>query len=302
MLDNTPKAYLKDLNSHFAEVNGFSMHYIDQGAGDTFLFLHGNPTYSYIWRKIIPLLSENARCVAPDLIGMGYSDKPHINYHFSEHYNYITGFINKLQLSEITLVLHDWGSAIGLYYAMNNPGKIKAIVFMESLIKPWEWKNLKWNHKLGFRLLRTPLIGEFMIYRLNAFINLFLPGLIYRKLSKNEMKAYKAPFRKIQSRKPMLQWARQIPINGKPKQIYEIVQEYNHFLRNAIIPKLLIYSLPGAMINKADVDWCNKHLKNLESYYVGKGYHFIQEDYPEQIAAKIKTWRMKIENPEHQTL
>lgn len=300
MAKKTPKEHLKDLNASYIEVNSRLIHYIDQGSGNPILFLHGNPTYSYIWRNIIPPLSKHTRCIAPDMIGMGDSEKPDINYDFNEHYNYIDSFINKLELKEITLVLHDWGSAIGFLYARNNPGKIKAIAFMEAIIKPWNWKDLQWDHRLGFRLLRTPLLGEIMVYGLNAFITFFLPQLVYRKLKKEEMQAYKAPFRKISTRKPMLQWPRQIPINGKPEKTYKIVREYNHFLQNTNIPKLLIYSLPGAILRKTDVNWCKKHLKNLESYYTGKGYHFLQEDHPEKIAETLKAWWIKNKNTDYQ--
>jgi len=302
MAKKNPKKYLKDLNSSFVEINGHLIHYIDQGSGDPILFLHGNPTYSFIWRNIIPPLSKHARCIAPDMIGMGNSDKPRINYNFDEHYNYISSFIKELQLSKITLVLHDWGSAIGFLYAMNNQKEIKAIAFMESIIKPWNWKNLKWNHRLGFGLLRTPIFGEFMVYGLNAFITLFLPQLIYRRLQKAEMQAYKAPFKKIRNRKPMLQWPREIPINGKPQKTSAIVHKYNNFLQNTDIPKLLFYGSPGAIIRKEDVNWCKKNLKNMESYYLGKGFHFLQEDYPELIAEKLREWYIKTKNTDSQTL
>jgi haloalkane dehalogenase len=290
MVKRTPKDYLKEFNSSFVKVKGHQIHYIDEGSGDPILFLHGNPTYSYIWRNIIPTLSKHARCIAPDLIGMGNSDKPGLKYDFADHYNYINSFIKKLQLTDITLVLHDWGSAIGFFYAMNNSKEIKAIAFMESIIKPWRWSDLKWNHRIGFYFLRTPGLGELLIYGLNTFISIFLPQLTSRKLKKSELQAYKAPFRKISTRKPMLQWPRQIPINRKPQKTYEIVHKYNNFLQNTDIPKLLIYSSPGAIIQDKDVSWCMKHLKNTKTYYLGKGYHFLQEDYPDKIAEIIKNW------------
>ena len=278
--------YLKTGNSYIS--------YIDEGAGEPILFLHGNPTFSHIWRNIIPYLKEEGRCIAPDLIGMGKSGKPNLDYKFTDHYNFIREFIKRMGLMNITLVLHDWGSAIGFYYAMNYPENVKSIAFMESIIKPWKWKDLKWNYRLGFRLLRTPVIGEAMIYWRNAFLNNFLPGLVMRKLEKSEIQIYKAPFQKLSHRKPMLIWPREIPINGKPHGTYQVVKKYSDFLKHSNIPKLLMFGEPGAMIRKKEVNWAKKHLKNLTSYSVGYGLHFLQEDQPDKIGLRLKDWLLEI--------
>src|SRR6056297_3601582 len=193
--------------SKYVYIENTPIHYIDEGEGAPILFLHGNPTSSYIWRNIIPYLKEEGRCIAPDLIGMGKSGKPNIDYKFRDHYDYIRQFIENMGLVNITLILHDWGSAIGFYYAMNHPENVKSIAFIESIIKPWNWKELKWNYRLGLWLLRTPGIGEAMIYWRNAFLNDFLPVLIQRKLKKTEIQKYKTPFKKLSNRKPMLKWA-----------------------------------------------------------------------------------------------
>ena len=282
------------MNAKFIKVGNSYIHYIEEGSGDPILFLHGNPTSSYIWRNIIPYLMEEGRCLAPDLTGMGNSGKPNIDYKFIDHYRYIVEFIKNMKLTNITLVLHDWGSAIGFYYAMNHPENVKSIAFMESIIKPWKWKDLKWNYRLGFRLLRTPGIGEAMIYWRNAFLNDFLPDLVIRKLTKSEMQIYKAPFKKRSHRKPMLMWPGEIPINGRPKDTYQIVKEYSDFLKNSNLPKLLIYGEPGAMIRKKEVKWAKKHFKNLTAFSVGYGLHFLQEDHPDKIGLRLKEWWLEI--------
>ena len=286
---NTEKKQDKK-NTHYIKVGHYYIHYIEEGIGDPILFLHGNPTSSYIWRNIIPYLSDKGRCLAPDLIGMGKSEKPHIKYDFMTHYQYIREFIEKMGLANITFVLHDWGSAIGFYYALNYPENVKEIAFMESIIKPWKWAGLKWNYRLGFWLLRTPLVGEIMIYGRNAFINDILPSLIHRKLNKDEFNNYKAPFKKISKRKPMLKWPREIPINGNPKYTYQIVKDYSDFLKQSNIPKLLIHAKPGAMIRKNEVMWAQSQIKNLTCKFIGPGKHFLQESQPKQIGLKIREW------------
>lgn len=281
-------------NTHYIKAGNSYIHYIEEGVGEPILFLHGNPTSSYIWRNIIPYLCDKGRCLAPDLIGMGKSGKPGLKYGFMSHYQFIREFIEKMGLANITFVLHDWGSAIGFYYAMNYPENVKAIAFMEAIIKPWKWEELKWNYRLGFWLLRTPVFGEVIIYGRNAFINDILPSLIHRKLNKNEFKNYKAPFKKISNRKPMLKFPREIPINGKPKDTYRIVKEYSDFLKQSNIPKLLIYGKPGAMIRKKEVMWAKSQFRNLACQYVGSGLHFLQEGQPEEIGLKIREWWLKI--------
>lgn len=279
--------------SHFIDVEESFMQYLDEGKGDPMLFLHGNPTSGYLWRNIFPYLTSNARCIVPDLIGMGKSGKPEISYRFEEHYRYLQAFIDALELKNITLVLHDWGSALGFYYAKNHPEKIKKIAFMESIVTPWRWHDIKWDYRLGFKLLRAPLTGKFLIYRINAFLNIFLPKLILRKLSKEERQAYKAPFKKPSTRKPILVWPNEIPIQGKPRDISKIVESYSEWLAESVMPKLLIYAHPGAIINKNTVNYCQKHFKNLQTYYIGEGLHFIQEDHPQAIGKALREWYIK---------
>jgi haloalkane dehalogenase len=267
-----------------------SIHYLESGTGKPILFLHGNPTSSYLWRNIIPEVSNHGRCIAPDLIGMGDSDKPSLDYTFQDHYKYMEGFIEKLGLQDIILVLHDWGSAIGFHFYRNHPEKVRGLVFMEAFVKPWEMKNLSWWQRLGFLFLRWPLTGELFIYGANGFLNLVLPVLTMRKLTRFEKKHYKRPFKKRSSRKPMLRWPREIPINGKPEHTYHIFLQYLHQLVNSEVPKLLFYAEPGAIIDRKTRQLIEKQYKNLKQVYLGKGYHFLPEDYPGKISSEIIRW------------
>ena len=279
--------------SKYLEVQGTTIHYVDEGKGKPIIFLHGNPTSSYLWRNILPFLTPHARCIAPDLPGMGKSGKPGIDYKLHAHYQYIEAFIEKMGFRDITFVLHDWGSAIGFQYAMKHKDNIKGLVFLEAIIKPWRIKDLSWFYRIGFFILRKPVLGEIMVYGMNAFLNIVLPALTIRKLTAVEKKVYKAPYKKIKDRKPLLTWVRELPINGKPGNVCQLVDNYSQFLQDSRLPKLLLYGEPGAIINDRTVVWCRKNINNLTTAYVGKGYHFLQEDQPKQIGREISEWYNK---------
>ena len=268
--------------------------YIDEGRGQPFVFLHGNPASSYLWRKIIPHILPYGRCIAPDLPGTGSSGRPDISYRFSDHEHYLEEFLENLGLQSMFLVVHDWGSALGLNYASHHPDKINGIVLMEAMVRPWRWTDMPLLYRLGFSMLRTPILGEFMVYRLNVFLNVIMPGLTLRKLQAGEKKQYKTPFKKIRSRKPMLIWPRDIPINGKPRDTQRVFEHISSFIQETSIPKLLLYAEPGAILNKPAVSWCRQNMKNLKTVYLGKGYHFLQEDYPHRIGREITEWYREI--------
>jgi len=276
--------------SRFVEILGSQMHYIEEGEGDPILFLHGNPTSCYLWRNIIPHLTPYGKCIAPDLIGMGKSDKPDIDYYFTDHVKYLEEFIEKLRLKNITLVIHDWGSGLGFHYAARHENNIRALVFMEAIIKTTRWEDMPKEFSSGFKLLRTPFVGWVMISVMNGFVEKILPKAIVRKLSKEEMGNYRAPYPTIKSRKPLRQWPLEIPINGKPERMEKIVSEYNSWLQNTTIPKLLFHARPGAIMTKQMVAWCVNHMNNLVAVDVGKGVHFIQEDNPHLIGREIVKW------------
>lgn len=280
--------------SKFISINGSKIHYIDEGKGDTILFLHGNPTSSYLWRNIIPYLIPNARCIAPDLIGMGKSDKPNIGYTFGEHYDYLEKFIKKLGLKNITLVIHDWGSGLGFHYANIHRGNIKGIAFMEAMVKPMLWGDMPKGMAPMFKMLRAPFIGWLMISVANMFVKKMIPDMIIRKLSKEEFDYYKKPFPSISSRKPVRVWPLEIPINGKPERMHKLMSSYANWLTETTIPKLCLYFHPGAIIRKEGVAYIKKNFKNTTMVDIGEGLHFVQEDHPHTIGKEILKWYKKI--------
>jgi len=280
--------------SKYLDVHGSKMHYIDEGEGDPILFLHGNPTSSYLWRNVIPHLSSKGRCIAPDLIGMGKSDKPDIDYSFEDHSKYLESFIEQMGLKNVTMVIHDWGSGLGFHYAMRHEANVKGIAFMEAMVKTLEWSDLPAAHKVGFKLFRTPGIGWFMISVNNMFLKKMLPQLIVRKLTKEEIDVYEAPYQTIKSRKPVRRWPVEVPIAGKPASTYTMISDYSKKLQESDLPKLLFTADPGAIITKDWADWCRQNLKNLDVVHIGEGLHFIQEDNPHKIGEALANWYEKI--------
>lgn len=276
--------------SNFIEIMGSQIHYIDEGTGDPIVFLHGNPTSSYLWRNIIPYLRSKARVVAPDLIGMGKSAKPNIEYKLTDHVEYIENFINALNLENITFVLHDWGSAIGFYYAMKYERKIKALAFMEAVIFELSWETMPEKTRALFRSLRTPGLGWELIETKNYFVERVLPGSVIRTLTAEEMSHYREPFKDPSDRLPTWRWPNEIPIEGAPKEVVSMVERYRNWLLETHLPKLLFYVSPGALIGAQEVAWLEMKLKNLISVNLGNGIHFIQEDHPDAIGIKLEEW------------
>ena len=283
--------------SKYIDVLGSKMHYVDEYEDNsnpeqlTFLFLHGNPTSSYLWRNIIPYVKEQGRAVAPDLIGMGKSDKPDIDYTYQDHIKYLDAFIQQKNLKNIVLVIHDWGSALGFNYAFRNEHNIKGIVFMEAMTKPMSWKDANFLEKILFKRFRHEKRGHKMIAKNNFFLKMFLFKLgTKRKLSKEEKADYNSPYPTIESRKPLEVWPKEIPIDGSPARNEIIISNYSKWLTETNIPKLLLYAKPGMILKKKDVEKIQKEFKNLESVYIGKGKHYIQEDHPHEIGKAIQNW------------
>ena len=281
-------------DSKYVEIKGSSMHYVDVGEGEVVLFLHGQPTSSYLWRNIIPHLQKEARCIAPDLIGMGKSDKPDIGYTFEEHYAYLEAFIKKLNLTNITLVIHDWGSGLGFHYANNHRNNVKGIAFMEALIKTMNWEDFPKGYKMAFKMIRAPFIGWFMLSVANMFLKKIVPDSIVRKLSKEEFDHYLEPYPTIASRKPVRVWPTQIPINGKPSRMYDIISSYNSWLMESEIPKLCLYAHPGAIIAEKEVKYIKENFPNTKMADIGEGIHYVQEDNPHRIGEEVAKWFQKL--------
>ena len=281
-------------DSNFVEVDGSAMHYVDVGVGDPILFLHGNPTSSYLWRNVIPHLRSEARCIAPDLIGMGKSDKPDIAYKFEDHVEYIEGFIEELGLEDITLVVHDWGSGIGFQYARTNPENVAAIAFMEAIIRPWTWEEMPRDFRLPFRLMRTPVVGWLMISVANLFVNRMLPIGVVRELTDDELDRYREPYPTIASRKPVRVWPLEVPISGKPARVHEKVAAYSEWLTETEIPKLCLYAHPGVLISDEEVTYIEHNFANTMVGDLGEGIHFLQEDHPHRIGEEIASWYVSV--------
>ena len=281
--------------SKYIEINGSRMHYIDEGTGEPVLFLHGQPTSSYLWRNIIPHLKKTNRCIAPDLIGMGKSDKPKLDYNYHDHYDYMEKFINKLELKNITLVIHDWGSGLGFHYANTNRDNIRGIAFMEAIIRPLSWKEFPSNYKLMFKVIRAPFIGWFMLAVMNMFLKKVVPESIVRKLNKEEMDNYLAPFPTIASRKPVRRWPQQIPIDGKPEGVHKIIDAYHHWLTESDVPKLCLYAHPGAILTKKHIEYIKVSFPKTKMVDIGEGIHYVQEDNPHQIGEEIVKWLKEIQ-------
>jgi haloalkane dehalogenase len=226
-----------------------------------------------------------------DLIGMGKSDKPDIEYRFFDHVKYVEGFIEKMRLENITLVIHDWGSGLGFHYAMHHESNVKGIAFMEAIIMSvpsWDW--FPAEMKEIFQAFRTPDVGWDMIVNNNMFIEQILPGGVVRKLTEEEMNYYRSPFVDPASRRPIWQWPNEIPIGGEPRDVAEAVDNYSGKLQQSELSKLLFYATPGALLPQLVVDWCQQNLKNLSSVNIGQGLHYLQEDNPHLIGSEIANW------------
>jgi haloalkane dehalogenase len=260
--------------------------YVDTGQGDPIVFLHGNPTSSYLWRNIIPYVSAQGRCLAPDLVGMGQSGKsPGQAYRFVDHARYLDAWFEALNLTRnVTLVVHDWGSALGFHRATRYPEQIKAIAYMEAVAMPMRWEDF--GEAAGiFQGLRSPK-GEQMVLEENLFVERVLPGAILRKLSDQEMAAYRAPFLDREARLPTLVWPRQIPIDGEPADVTAIAESYGKAMSQSTIPKLLIVGEPGAILKGRMLEFCRTWPNQTE--VIVKGVHFLQEDSPDEIGRALR--------------
>ena len=261
--------------------------YVDVGAGDPIVLLHGNPTSSYLWRNVIPRLEGRGRCLAPDLIGMGESGKaPAGGYRFGDHVRYLDAWFDAMDLGgRVTLVLHDWGSALGFYWARRHPERVRAIAYMEAIVRPIEWSEMRGPTRGIFEALRSPK-GEEMVLDQNFFVERVLPGAIMRELADAEMAAYRKPFLEPgEARRPTLTWPREIPLSGEPADVVAVVRDYADWLMQSETPKLFINADPGAILVGPQRDFC-RAFPNQEEVTVA-GIHFVQEDSPEAIGDAI---------------
>ncbi len=284
--DSTP------LHKSFATVNGKRMAYHERGSGDAIVFLHGNPTSSYLWRNIVPHVEHLGRVIVPDLIGQGDSDKLDDtgpgSYRFVEHREYLDGLLDELDIGgNVTLVIHDWGSALGFDWANRHRDRMKGICYMEAIVRPvtWdEWPDAATRIFQGFR----SEAGEDMVIEKNLFIEAVLPGSIIRDLSDAEMDEYRRPFVEKDHRRPTLTWPREIPISGEPADVVEIAQDYADWLSASDLPKLFINAEPGAILKGPQLEFCRSWPNQTEVTVAGN--HFVQEDSPDEIGRAIADW------------
>ena len=275
-------------------VKGAEMAYVERGEGDPIVFLHGNPTSSYLWRDVMPPLEGLGRCIAPDLIGMGDSQKlsgvgPD-SYRFVEHREYLDGLLAALGVERnVTLVVHDWGSALGFDWANRHRDAVRGIAYMEAIVGPFEsWDDWAADARRIFQGFRSPA-GEEMVLEKNLFIEAVLPGSILRTLSDDEMDVYRAPFREPgEDRRPTLSWPRQIPIEGEPADVVEIVRSYAAWLEESQVPKLFVNAEPGAILTGRMRERCRQWPRQTEVSVAGS--HFIQEDSGEEIGRAVAEW------------
>lgn len=278
----------------FLEIHGRRMAYLEEGAGDPIVFLHGNPTSSYLWRNVMPQLRDRGRLIAPDLIGMGDSDKLEHSgpgsYSFAEHRRYLFALLDALGVRErVTLVIHDWGSALGFHWAQQHPQALKGIAFMEAIVAPMEsWEEFPQAVRPVFQGFRSAK-GEQMVLEQNVFVEQVLPGAILRQLGEEEMAEYRRPFLQPgESRRPTLSWPRQLPIEGQPPEVVETARAYAAWLAQSVVPKLFVNAEPGAIL-RGRLRELVRTWPNLSEVTV-PGVHFIQEDSAEAIGRAIASW------------
>ncbi len=280
-------------------VHGREMAYVEVGAGDPIVLLHGNPTSSYLWRNVLPHLQPLGRCITPDLIGMGDSDKlpdsgPH-SYRFVEHRRYLDALLEALNVRErVTFVIHDWGSALGFHWANRHREAVKGLAFGEAIVRPQGWDHWdKINMRWALEGLRSEK-GENMVLRDNFFIETILPGAILRTLSAEEMAQYRRPFAEPgEGRRPTLTWPRQIPVDGDPADVTEIVAASADWLSKSDVPKLFFNVQPGAILaNEQELAFIRSFPALTEVKVAGR--HYFQEDSPDEVGKAIAGWMLAL--------
>ena len=274
-------------------INKKTMSYIDEGEGDAIIFQHGNPTSSYLWRNIMPHLEGQGRLIACDLIGMGdsekLSDSGKDSYSYFEQRDFLFELIEKLNVgNNVIFVIHDWGSALGFDWSYQNKGRVQGIAYMEAIVRPVSWDEWPENATRVFQGFRSDA-GESMVLEKNIFIERVLPSTIMRELTDAEMDEYRRPFLNSgEDRRPTLSWPRQIPIQGEPKEVVEVVQNYSEWLSSSDLPKLFINADPGSILIGNQREFCRSWPNQTE--VTVKGLHFLQEDSPKEIGKAISSF------------
>jgi len=276
--DPYPRRRVRVLDSEMA--------YVDVGAGDPVVFLHGNPTSSYLWRNVIPHVESVGRCLAPDLIGMGDSGRaPAGSYRFVDHARYLDAWFEALGLTRVTLVVHDWGSALGFHWARRHPERVRGIAYMEALVRPVTWEEWPEVARQVFQAMRSPA-GEEMVLTKNVFVERIVRRSVLRGLGEVEMAVYRRPYLEPgESRRPTLTWPRQIPIEGEPADVVAIADAYSRWLATSDVPKLFVNADPGVILTGPQREFCRRWPNQRE--ITVRGSHFVQEDSPHEIGRAL---------------
>ncbi len=279
-------------------VKGLEMAWVEAGEGDPIVFVHGNPTSSYLWRNVMPHLEGLGRCIAPDLIGMGDSQKlPESGpdaYRFVEHRDYLDALLDEIGVrGRVTWVVHDWGSALGFDWSNRHRDAVKGIAYMEAIVRPLSWKEWPEAATQIFRGFRSPA-GDAMVLEQNVFVENVLPASVLRGLGEAEMEVYRRPYLEAgEARRPTLTWPRQIPLDGEPDDVTRITGEYAEWLASSPVPKLFVNAEPGAILIGAQREFCRSWPNQTEVTVAGS--HFIQEDSPDEIGSAVANWYRKLQ-------
>jgi haloalkane dehalogenase len=287
---------LSDVVLPQVKVMGSTMSYREAGNRETpvALFLHGNPTSSYIWRNVIPLVAPVAHCIAPDLIGFGQSGKPDIEYRFVDHVGYLDAFLEQAGIASAYVVAQDWGTGLAFHLAARKPEFIRGLVFMEFTWPMPNWDDFDPAARETFQKFRTPGVGEKMILEGNAFVEGVLPAATVRKLTDEEMSVYRAPFPTAESRRPTWRFPNELPIAGEPADVYSTLEQAHRALEQSSYPKLLFVGNPGSLVSPAFAEKFAKGLKNCKVVQLGSGLHYLQEDHAEIIGTTVKEWLLEL--------
>ncbi|WP_214409252.1 haloalkane dehalogenase [Sphaerisporangium fuscum] len=269
-----------------------TMYYEETGAGTPFVFLHGNPASSHVWRKVLPGIGAPARLLAPDLIGMGRSGKPDLPYRFGDHARYLDAWFDRMGLEEVVLVGHDWGGALAFDWAARHPGRVRGVAFFETIVRPMSWSELGEGPRSRAEAMRGPQ-GEALVLDQDFFVRTAFTGGVLDPLGEEEIQAYLAPYPTRESRRPLLEWARSLPLDGEPAEVAERVEYYDKWLAASDdVPKLLLTfdSSPTLLIGEETAAWCAANVARLEIEHCGPAGHHAAEDRPETIATAITAW------------
>lgn len=291
MTIDEPIAAACPYDAHYVDVLDAKMHYLDEGDGDPILFLHGMPASNYIWRNVIPCLKDQGRCIAPDFIGTGKSDKPDISYRIFDHIRYIEKFVETLKLKNITLVVQGWGSMVGFDYAMKHEKNVKGIVFLESHVRP----EIKFS-ELALPVQELLLGVKSFDHGVNAimdsdtFVETFLRMGTLRRLTPEELEEYMKAYQHKRSYQPLIQYLIDYPYEHGPEDVLNLIGDYSKKLQQSALPKLMLYAMPGFNTTMQTLSWAKTHLKNLVIEELGDGLHFLQETQPAELGKKIAKW------------